>query len=86
MVIGHYHQYMPLPRVVANGSLIGHNEYAQGKLRAAPERPQQAFWLDHPQNGTVLHMPVFAEPCTPQETSHEWVRWIGESKRKRAKQ
>lgn len=85
MVIGHYHQYLPLPRVVANGSLIGHNEYAQGKLRAAPERPQQALWFDHPANGTVLHMPVFAEASKPADVEHEWLRWAGNPKAKRAK-
>jgi hypothetical protein len=84
MAIGHWHTYLPLPRVIANGSLIGHNEYAQGKLRAVPERPQQALWFNHPQNGTVMHMPVFAEANKPADVEREWIHWAG--KPKRAKQ
>ena len=82
MLIGHYHQYLPLPRAVVNGSLVGHNEYAHGKLRAAPERPQQGFWFDDPHNGTVFHMPVFAEASKPADVEHDWLRWTNKPKRR----
>lgn len=61
MVLGHWHQYTPLPRVIVNGSLIGANEYSLGKLRAYPERPQQALWFVHPENGIVSQQAVYCE-------------------------
>lgn len=76
LVSGHWHQYTPLPRVIVNGSLIGPGEYSIGKLRAFPERPQQALWFVHPTNGIVSQQAVYCE-APPEQTSHEWVSWAG---------
>lgn len=74
LVLGHWHQYTPLPRIIVNGSLIGHGEYSQGKLRAVPERAQQALWFVHPENGVVSQMAVYADASRPA-TGHTWVSW-----------
>jgi hypothetical protein len=62
--------------VNVNGSLIGPGEYSIGKLRAFPERPQQALWFVHPTNGIVSQQAVYCE-APPEQTSHEWVSWAG---------
>lgn len=74
VIMGHWHQYIPLMRAIVNGSLIGHGEYSLGKLRAEPERPQQALWLVHPENGIVSHMPVHCDDAKPT-TKQQWLTW-----------
>ena len=70
-IIGHWHQYMHLTRVIVNGSLKGYDEYAN--VEGFPfEEPQQALWLTHPRNGITYRMPVFVgEKQQAAETS--WV-------------
>jgi len=72
MVIGHYHQYLPLPRVIVNGSLKGYDEYAMLQLRAAPETGQQALWWVAQGYGIVRHTPLFADRPR-KETGGEFV-------------
>ena len=54
MLMGHWHQYLPLPRVIVNGSLKGYDEYAMMN-NFAFEMPQQALWFTHPTRGIVNH-------------------------------
>jgi hypothetical protein len=71
MLIGHWHQYMPLERVIVNGSLCGYNEYAN--LRAFPfERPRQALWITHPVLGMTFRIPVYVERYGKAQAA-EWV-------------
>ena len=58
MVIGHWHQYMALPKLIVNGSLKGYDEYANLKLRTRPEPPQQALFFVNRSHGIVCHWPV----------------------------
>lgn len=74
LMLGHFHQYLPMPRIIGNGSLIGFNEYAKDRLRAVPERPQQALCFVHPENGIVSQMAVYADQRDTAEV-HDWVRW-----------
>lgn len=74
LMLGHFHQYLPMPRIIGNGSLIGFNEYAKDRLRAVPERPQQALCFVHPDNGIVSQMAVYADQRDTAEV-HDWVRW-----------
>lgn len=60
MICGHWHQYMPLPRLIVNGSLKGYDEYAN-QMNFEHEPPQQALWLTHPNLGITFHMPVILE-------------------------
>jgi len=57
LLIGHYHTYIPrgdaVP-VLANGSLIGYNEYARLVLRAGPASPKQALAFVHPKWGITV--------------------------------
>jgi hypothetical protein len=57
LLIGHYHTYIPrsdaVP-VLANGSLIGYNEYARLVLRVGPAAPKQALAFVHPKWGITV--------------------------------
>jgi len=60
MLLGHWHQYCHLGRVIVNGSLIGYNEYAnQGNFGF--EMPKQALFMTHPKHGITFAMPVVLE-------------------------
>ena len=74
LVIGHWHQFLPLRRVIVNGCLCGYNEYAKLALRAMPEPPQQALWFVHPKFGITCHWPIYVdEPQKVVDT--KWVSW-----------
>jgi transposase-like protein len=76
LLIGHWHQYMPLDNVVVNGSLIGFNEYAHLKLRARFEPPRQSLFFVHQEHGIICHWPVYVdEPQKSSATPSEWVGW-----------
>ena len=63
LLIGHYHTYIPrsdASAVIANGSLLGYNEYARLMLRVPYARPSQALWFVHEKhgsNGAVERLP-----------------------------
>lgn len=74
LLIGHWHQYMPMRKVITNGSLKGFDEYARLMLRVEYEPPQQALWFQHPKWGITYQMPVVLdEPRRAPEG--EWVAW-----------
>jgi len=75
LVIGHWHQYLPLTKVIVNGSLKGYDEYAKMKLRAHPELPIQALWFVSPKHGIVSQHPVLCEEADEDELKKEWVSW-----------
>lgn len=60
MLLGHWHQYMHLTRLIVNGSLKGYDEYAYSNSFPF-EAPQQALWLTHPQKGITFRMPVYVD-------------------------
>lgn len=57
LLIGHWHSYMHLTRLIVNGSLKGYCEYAYNN-NFGYEVPQQALWLTHPRHGITYRMPV----------------------------
>jgi hypothetical protein len=57
--LGHWHQYMPSPQLVINGSLKGYDEYAFIN-NFTFEPPQQALAVVTPTNGITFHAPVFS--------------------------
>ena len=60
LLLGHWHQYMHLTRLIVNGSLKGYDEYAYSN-NFPFERPQQALWLTHPKYGITYRMPVYVD-------------------------
>lgn len=76
IIIGHYHTYIPrgdaLP-VVANGSLIGHNEYAELMLRVPASRPTQALWFMHRKHGFTAQWPVYLDDQKQEQRATEWL-------------
>lgn len=55
---GHWHQYIDAGRVTVNGSVIGFNGYAMS-VKAAPEPPQQAFYLLDSKRGKTCKSPIW---------------------------
>jgi hypothetical protein len=71
MLIGHWHQYTHLGRLIVNGSLKGYDEYAYNS--GFPfETPQQALWLTHPKYGITYRMPVYVDRVR-EATKTAWV-------------
>ena len=75
IVMGHWHQYLTLPGIVVNNSLIGYNEYARLGLRAPYSRPSQALWFTHPEHGITAHWQVYLEPLLKSVSKSEWISW-----------
>lgn len=60
LIMGHWHQYIHLSKLIVNGSLKGYDEYAYtGNFPF--EKPQQALWITHPVHGPTFRAPVYAE-------------------------
>lgn len=58
-VFGHFHQFIDAGNFVANGSLIGYNDFAV-RIKAAFEKPQQAFFLINKKwNAKTMVTPIF---------------------------
>ena len=79
LLIGHYHTYIPrgdaVP-VLANGSLIGYNEYARLLLRAGPTRPTQALAFIHPKRGITAQWPIYLDGAERRKPgSQAWASW-----------
>jgi len=79
LIIGHYHTYIPrgdaVP-VLANGSLIGYNEYARLLLRAGPTRPTQALAFVHPKYGITAQWPIYLDGAERRKPgSQAWASW-----------
>ena len=58
MLTAHYHQLMWMTRFIANGSLIGYNEFASNMLRAPFEPPKQALFIVHPDHGVTYKFDI----------------------------
>lgn len=71
MMLGHWHQYIHLTRLVVNGSLKGYDEYAYNN-NFGFEYPQQALWITHPKYGITFRSPVFVER-EERAAKSEWV-------------
>jgi len=56
--IGHWHQYLPSPSLIVNGSMKGVDEYAYVN-NFGFEQPQQALAIVAPNKGITLQAPIF---------------------------
>jgi predicted phosphodiesterase len=79
LIIGHYHTYIPrgdaVP-VLANGSLIGYNEYARLLLRAGPASPKQALAFVHPKWGITVQRGIdLTAGERVKKGSSAWLAW-----------
>lgn len=73
ILMGHWHQYIPLPRVIVNGTLKGYDEFARLALRAPYDRPSQALWFTHPEHGITAQWPVYLEKLRHAGENKSWV-------------
>jgi hypothetical protein len=74
MLLGHWHQYMPLHRQITNGTLKGYDEWAN-RNNFGYEPPTQALWLTHPEHGITIQMPVYLDQHAKLTQSGDWVSW-----------
>lgn len=74
MLLGHWHQLLPLHRLIVNGSLKGYDEYAYG-ANFGFEPPRQALWITHPEQGITFHAPVNVDRS--KRVSPEPANWVG---------
>lgn len=72
LLIGHWHQYIHLTRLIVNGSNKGYDEYAYNN-NFPFESPQQALWLTHPTHGITFRMPVKVSHKAAQSQGVSWV-------------
>lgn len=56
--LGHWHQYLPSPSLIINGSMKGYDEYAYIN-NFQHEQPQQALAVVTSHRGIILQAPVF---------------------------
>lgn len=70
MILGHWHQYCHLGRVIVNGSLKGYDEYANSG-NFGFEQPKQALFMTHPKHGITFAMPVVLEDA--QVKGKKWI-------------
>ena len=75
-IICHWHQFLPLPGIIVNGSFKGYDEYSMLRLRARYEKPTQALIFVHPDHGITVPWPVFLEKQSKVLSSKEWVKWL----------
>lgn len=73
MLLGHWHQYIHLLRLIVNGSLKGYDEYAN-RENFGFEPPQQALWLTHPKYRMTYRCPVYVDHIGPAVNT-PWVQW-----------
>lgn len=71
MILGHWHQYIHLTRLIVNGSLKGYDEYAYSN-NFGYEPPQQALWITHPKYRITFRMPVYVDR-TQEPVKTTWV-------------
>jgi hypothetical protein len=60
LILGHWHQYIHMRRLIVNGSLKGYDEYAYGNNYPF-EPPTQALWMTHPKYGITYRAPVYVD-------------------------
>lgn len=58
--MGHWHQYVPSPSLIVNGSMKGIDEYAFIN-NFAMEVPQQAMAIITPEHGITVQAPIFCQ-------------------------
>lgn len=73
ILMGHWHQYISLQKIVVNGSLKGFDEFAKGALRARPEAPIQALLFVHPDHGIIDQRPVFCGEVSQVRSKAAWL-------------
>lgn len=75
LVIGHWHQYISLPRITVNNSLKGYDEYARIALKATYSRPSQALWFTHPRHDITARWEILLDEKREgvQPTTIQWM-------------
>lgn len=84
LIIGHYHIRIPVgdaSPVLANGCLIGYNEYARLGLRVPPVRPSQSLAFVHPVRGITAQWPIYLDDKKGIKNTAPWCTFEDKVKR-----
>lgn len=71
LLLGHWHQYIHLGKLIVNGSLKGYDEYAYAN-NFPFGIPEQALWITHPVHRVTFRMPVHLAD-TAVDKKADWV-------------
>ena len=74
VLLGHYHTPFILPNAIANGTLVGFNEYAKG-LRIEPQPPSQWFFTVNSRYGVNLTRLIYVDKLKRNEDSKNFCSW-----------
>lgn len=75
LILGHWHQYIPMPRVIVNNCLKGPDEYSMTMLRADPAPASQSLFFVHPTYGVTARWEVFVDKPRTQRSSGPLSVW-----------
>lgn len=78
MLLGHWHQWIPMLDQIVNGSLKGYDEYAY-QSNFSFQLPIQGLWLTHHKWGLTQTWPIYLEERGEEQRSIEWVTWQREA-------
>lgn len=79
LLIGHWHQYIPLKHVIVNNCGKGYDDYARYQLRAPFSLPSQALWFTHPKWGITANWEVMLESPVAAKEATPWVSAFAEA-------
>jgi hypothetical protein len=74
MLLGHWHQWIPMLDQIVNGSLKGYDEYANTS-NFGFQLPIQGLWMTHHKWGITQTWPIYLEERADSVKSSEWLSW-----------
>jgi transposase-like protein len=74
MMLGHWHQWIPMLDQIVNGSLKGYDEYANSS-NFGFQLPIQGLWMTHHKWGITQTWPIYLEERGAELKNEQWVSW-----------
>jgi hypothetical protein len=74
MLLGHWHQWIPMLDQIVNGSLKGYDEYANTN-NFGYQLPIQGLWMTHHKWGITQTWPIYLEERDESLRNEQWVSW-----------
>jgi hypothetical protein len=74
MMLGHWHQWIPMLDQIVNGSLKGYDEYANTS-NFSFQLPIQGLWMTHHKWGITQTWPIYLEERDEAIRNEQWISW-----------
>jgi len=74
LLLGHFHHLWMMGQRIANGSVVGFNEFAMSN-DFEYDTPKQAMWITHPTYGITYTMPILCDPSREEPRETPWLSW-----------